>query len=571
MSSLNVAHRDRCGPSHLRRRLRAFVGLRVIRGLPVLLALSWGWSPRAAEAEAIGQALQIPTYSEVSVSSRAAILTLEFAGVPPVQFALENGVVRVDGTEVGRYTTGDPLDVSWRALLAEAVSAQNGALAQRLREWPVPARLSGVSLEGARALKAELDAVLETPQPSLTPGASGALGTMGVALDPTTERALLDLILANPGRAEAISALLARRRPDQAGAPFQLEVGQPVYIEPATSVEGSLFVVDGDVRIEGTLTGDLLVLGGTIRLGESGAVSGDLFWIDGDFRGRPDQIRGEALQIEVVGTADPAQSGARSAREEGSAGLRDGFRDGFRDGAETSGTASRSTTRRYEGPAFFRNFFSGLGSLLQAGVSFALLLALGIAGLRFFPRRFEIVARTAAQNPGRSLAVGGAGLLLTPFLYLTGGVVLVITIIGIPVAVLWLLLFPLALVAALHLGYLSAARTLGGWWVARGDTFVPKRLDATRPVAHLGLGLALLLVGYAVAALFEMGGGWFAIFRGLTLFGTFVAGAAAMATGLGAVLLSRGGQRGDWAGDLSDLDGFPSTDPEDFGDFNETR
>jgi hypothetical protein len=520
--------------------------------------------PVDARQTPAGQTLSIPTYSEVSVSSRAATLILEFEGTAPLRLALDNGVILVDGTEVGRYSSGDPLDVSWRALLSEAVSAQNGQLAALLRGWNPPAGLTAATLEGSRTLKTRLDTALQRPQASVGSGGAGS-GT-GMALDPEAERSLLDLIVANPTRAAGISTLLAQGGASGAGATLDLRIGRPVAVEAGDVISGPLFVVDGDVRVDGTVQGDLLVLGGTIRLGDAGRVDGNVFWIDGDLRGNRDRILGEARELDAP---SDAASGTRSGS------LRDEIAAGFRDAwiqSEIERTPSRTTvrtTRLGRGANFFGNFVSGLGSLLQAAVTFVLLLGLGIAGLRFFPRRFEVVARTAASNPGRSLLVGSAGLVLTPFAYVSIGVVLTITIIGIPVAIAWLIAAPFILVAALLLGYLGVARTLGSWWVQRGDTYVPRRLDASLPVAHLGIGLALLLSGTAVAAVFEIGGGWFAVFRVLALLIAFGAGATALAMGMGAVLLSRGGQRGDWAGDLSDMNGlsdlndfdFPEPDP----------
>jgi hypothetical protein len=517
-------------------------------------------SAGASQTPDPGASLRIPSYSEVSVSSRGATILLEFEGRPAARFSLENGAIRIDGDDVGRYTPGGPLDQSWRALLSEAVSAQNGRLATLLLGWTPPAGLSAESRSGAEALRTRLGALLRTaPAPGAGGGAGGgapgAMGspTAGLTLDAATERSLLDFIVANPGRAEVLSALLAGRDPVRASGPLELRIGVPVEVTRGDRLAASLLVVDADARIEGTLDGDLLVLGGTIRLGEGGSITGDARWIDGGLIGSTARIGGEARDLGAV---------EGSGIDSGTPSTRDGFRDlrnelteireEIRRSAQPRTGSSSSTRGRWP---FFRNFLSGVGSLLQTVMTFALLLGMGIVALRFFPRRLEIVARTAAHSSGRAFLVGGAGILLSPFAYLSGFVILVVTIIGIPFALLWVVAFPLAFAVALLLGYLGAARTLGAWWVARSDTYVPERLDPTRPLAHLGIGLVLLLVGYAVAALFQMGGGWFALFRGLAFAIALLAGGSAMALGLGAVLLSRGGQRTEWAGDVSDLAG----------------
>jgi hypothetical protein len=59
--------------------------------------------------------------------------------------------------------------------------------------------------------------------------------------------------------------------------------------------------------------------------------------------------------------------------------------------------------------------------------------------------------------------------------------------------------------------------------------------------------LIVLLGGFALANVFEMGGRWFSVFEVVLMAGAFLLGALALCTGLGAVILSRGGSQGAYA------------------------
>jgi len=73
--------------------------------------------------------------NEVGVSQREASLQLEFADGGTLSVVFRDGVIRVDGEELGRYESGDDLDAEWRALLGQAIALREDALAEALVAW----------------------------------------------------------------------------------------------------------------------------------------------------------------------------------------------------------------------------------------------------------------------------------------------------------------------------------------------------------------------------------------------------------------------------------------------------
>ncbi|CAN5671125.1 hypothetical protein BH23GEM11_BH23GEM11_02420 [soil metagenome] len=474
-------------------------------------------------------------YNEVNVSGQGAGITLEFDDGDRLSLELRQGILLVNGVEAGRYTVGDALDREWRALLGQAIASDNGGVARLLASWNPPGGLSGNAASAAEALEARLGEALAAP--ASTAGQAG--GSAQPALDPATHGSLVDLLVRRPDRAEGLGRVLGDR---QLGA-MDVRVGSDVRVEADQRIEGSLLVVEASLRLDGRVGGDLLLLGGDVRLGDDAQVDGDLRILGGEVRGNRGAVEGRIRELDATPDSAASIPSAADIRAEVERGIRDGMR--------ASSTPSTRSARSSGG--FFRNFASGVGGLLQTAVTFALLLGIGVGILYFFPRHFEVVARTAAHVPGRSFAVGWAGLLLSPFVWIFGIVFFTATIIGIPVMLLWLPLFWVMLTAATLFGFLAVSRNLGSWWVNRRDSYHPQGIDTAQPAARLGVGLALLLVAFAAASIFEIGGPLFKIFQVLlVVIGSLLAVNAA-AVGLGAALLSRAGRDRRWAGDVGDL------------------
>ena len=166
------------------------------------------------------------------------------------------------------------------------------------------------------------------------------------------------------------------------------------------------------------------------------------------------------------------------------------------------------------------------------------ILAVGTAVVHFAGDRLQNVAEVVRAAPGRTALVGLAGGFLLLPLWVLGGLALLVSIIGIPLLVAWLPLFPLAALLAGGLGYLAVASVVGEWLARKG---IPA-LDRFRPSNRLhvlAVGLAALVLPSALSHVTEMGGPTLGSF--LSGLFTLVAVATAMIAlmlGFGAVLLT---------------------------------
>ncbi|HLT31076.1 MAG TPA: hypothetical protein VK013_13630 [Myxococcaceae bacterium] len=159
-------------------------------------------------------------------------------------------------------------------------------------------------------------------------------------------------------------------------------------------IQGDALVFGGQMRVEGTVLGDILVMGGNVDLGS-----------DADVRGSVRALGGRVNQA---------------------------------DGAQVQGANTHPEPRaEAHGPGFFSRLGSWLGTLLTR---FVLLFGLGFLAFMLFPARMRVITEDFKTHPGSALGLGFFAMLaLVPFI-----VLLCITIVGIPVALLLIPLVPLA-------------------------------------------------------------------------------------------------------------------------------
>ncbi|MBX6363601.1 MAG: hypothetical protein IRZ00_07015 [Gemmatimonadetes bacterium] len=191
----------------------------------------------------------------------------------------------------------------------------------------------------------------------------------------------------------------------------------------------------------------------------------------------------------------------------------------------------------------FHHIWRGISDILAALVVLAVLFGIGVVTIYFGGRpHLEAVADTARQLTLRSWLVGLAASFLIVPVFVLGILALTISIVGIPALLVWIPLFPVAVVLAALLGYLAIAHAAGeglaerrlyaGEWFRRGNSYY-----------FLITGLALLMALFIAGSVVEMAGPWLGFIHGtLTFLGGVVTWFAAT-TGLGAVLLSRAGTR----------------------------
>lgn len=191
----------------------------------------------------------------------------------------------------------------------------------------------------------------------------------------------------------------------------------------------------------------------------------------------------------------------------------------------------------------FRYIWRGLTGLIATLVMYAIVLALGFGTIYFGGRpHIEAVADAARRQTARSLLVGLAASFLVVPAFVLGILALVISIVGIPALLLFVPLFPIAVIVAGLLGYLGVAhaagkllaerRLSGGDWFSRGNSYY-----------FVLTGVGLLLAPFLAGHVIQMAGPWLGFMRGLLMFVAVVLTWFALTTGLGAVLLTRFGTR----------------------------
>jgi hypothetical protein len=468
--------------------------------LLLLLALAVGSNARAQDRPIVSTA--------VSVSSREASLRIEFDAGSPLEIALEEGTFRIDGESIGPSTA--ELETAWRALLSRAVTLEDGALAKELRDW------SPRGLRGDAAYVGErIDVALE-----------GALAGQPVdaraALAPA-ERAGLTRLLSNPQWLADLSAVVE----DADLADVRLYVGEDAHIRAGERVTGSVVVIDADLDIEGEIDGSVIALNATVRLNDVGRITGDVRVLESNFERNDGELVGNLVQIDRPAAIGEAE------REN----LRDELLHELR--SEMDSDDSRRAS------SFFspvRYFVGGVTGLLSSLLAVCVLIALG-AGVRHFTgSKLEIVADTARKSPARAAAVGLAGVFLSLPVWILGTAALAISIIGIPLALVWIFVFPIAAALALLLGYYAVARNVGGW-VARQRYPYFGWARASNSLTLIAAGVIALSAAFIASATLQVGGPWLAPLRAVVTVAGVLVTILAFLVGFGAVLITRAGRR----------------------------
>lgn len=190
----------------------------------------------------------------------------------------------------------------------------------------------------------------------------------------------------------------------------------------------------------------------------------------------------------------------------------------------------------------FRRIFGVIADILSILALYAVLIGIGFVVVFFGRKYLEGVADTARHATLQSGLVGLAGTFLILPAFILGAIALTISIVGIPVLIAWLPLFPVAVLVALLFGYLAVAHAAGEALAERrfygGELF--RRANS---YYYVLTGVGLLLALYIAANVVRMAGPWLDFVSGLLMFLAVVLTWAAFTIGFGAVLLSRGGTR----------------------------
>ena len=190
----------------------------------------------------------------------------------------------------------------------------------------------------------------------------------------------------------------------------------------------------------------------------------------------------------------------------------------------------------------WRHITRGLGGVFSTLMSYAILVGLGFLAVFFGRKYLEGIADTARHATLRSGLVGLAGSFLVLPAYILGLLALAVSIVGIPLILVFAPLFPVAVVLAAVGGYLAVAhgagealaerRFTGSDWFNRANSYY-----------YVITGVGLLLVLFLAAHIMSMAGPWLGFLEGLLKFMAVMLTWAAFTVGFGAFLVSRAGTR----------------------------
>lgn len=224
----------------------------------------------------------------------------------------------------------------------------------------------------------------------------------------------------------------------------------------------------------------------------------------------------------------------------------DELRERLDDRAPSSATgrreARRTERREWTWTSPFYPIWEGIGGIFQTLATYAVLLALGFAAVFFGRQYLESVADTARAAPVRAGAVGLAASFLILPAFILGMIVLAISIVGIPLLLVWIPFFPVAVALAALFGYLGISH-------ATGEALAERRFDGgelyrrANSYYYVLTGAGLLLALFIAANIVHMAGPWLGFLKGLLQFIAIVVTWASFTIGFGAVLISRAGTR----------------------------
>jgi hypothetical protein len=460
---------------------------------------------------------------QVSVGRSEATLKLEFSDEGTLEISLRDGAVLIDGEPMGAFEPGGKIDVAWRDLLGQAVALEDGALSEALADWTVPADLAGGLGDVAQAI----DQALEDALDGVNPQVDAADGTVSVSIG--DGGSFLRTLLSSTDRVGLIPAALAGL-----GSNVRLHVGEDVEIARNEVVTGNLVVIDGDLRIEGKVDGTVVLIGGTVDLREGSEVGGEVRLAGARVVRNLGSVDGGVVDIEDGSDVEVVATDR----------LRDEIREEVR---REYRVADRERQRDQDGSlltAPFRTVGRAVGGLLENLLTVLILGLLGAGATVFAGDRVEVIAETARRSPGRAAMVGVAGTFLLLPAWVLGFVALVVSIIGIPVAIAWLPLFPVAACLAAIVGYLAVARNAGEWLA---DSHYPwtRWIRKSNPLITMVGGLLGLMALFVAANVLTIVP-FFGFVRGLLVAAAIIITFVAVQVGFGAVLLTRAGRRREY-------------------------
>jgi cytoskeletal protein CcmA (bactofilin family) len=282
--------------------------------------------------------------------------------------------------------------------------------------------------------------------------------------------------------------------------------GEAIHVEKDEHVRGDVVAIGGPgIVVEGNVDGDCVAIGTSLRLKEGANVAGEVVCIAGNLT-LEDSTRVGTDAVSVWGRLRAAPTAVVKGEQTEVSGFDLGLPDKF---AVWGGHGFVHDVRR----------------LITRFIWALVLVGIGILVFHLFPTRMRRISETVNERGLVAFLAGLAGWIL----WLPAFLLLCVTIVGIPVALLLIVFTPIMIL----LGYLGVA------WVA-GERVSAKLLGGDGSVAKVMFAGVLILEGTVIVArLFGLVGSFFS-FLGLILavIGHSVVFVAAT-MGFGAFLMTR--------------------------------
>ena len=274
-----------------------------------------------------------------------------------------------------------------------------------------------------------------------------------------------------------------------------VKFGSDVVVEEDEKIDGDVVAVGGSIEIKGTVTGDVVAIGGDVDIFSTGVIEGDAVSIGGDVIKRGEAVvQGEKVSV--------------------------GF---FR------GTPFKFPFMTTHFP-MFPPFGLPAWAFFVRILKILFFIFLGIVVISILPKNVEKVKKKLKHDFLKSGLVG----LLAEILVLPIFILLIITIIGIPVA---LLVEPLLILAAVILGYTGVCLFVG----EKIQEHTSLKPDTKIMILVMGI-LAVELVPLAARVL-GIFGGPFSPFAWIITFLGWMIVYVVITVGFGASILTRLGTR----------------------------
>jgi len=275
-----------------------------------------------------------------------------------------------------------------------------------------------------------------------------------------------------------------------------VKFGKGVEVEVDEEIDGDVVAIGGDIKVRGVVTGDVVAIGGDVTVFSTGEVEGDAVSIGGDVTKRGEGIiRGEKVSVRLF--QGPL------------------FKFPF-------------TTTRF--PFMVAPFQLPAWAFFARVFKIMFFIFLGIVVISVVPKHVGKVKEKVKRDFLKSILVGAAAEVLALPIF----ILLIITIIGIPVA---LLVEPLLILMAIILGYTGTCLFVGE--KLREHT----SLKPDTQIMTLVMGILAVEVIPLTAQVIKVFGTLFSPLTWVIAFIGWMIGYVVITVGLGASILTRLGTR----------------------------